>query len=200
MGDLYAPPCTWVTGLQGLATNWTRGIHFAARSNGFPLCQSWSPCVSVRLGHVYKVALFGHRVMWEPWWWRKRHSAKSQSSWANWHCCQPEHLLSIDISFLPFHRDRPGDLSQMDKENCGRVGWEVLSQNTTKYGVVFLYLCWRHVSALTVGHLQATRYIFQDNIHCTLYSGDRGSTVVKVLCYKSECRWFDPSWCQWIFH
>jgi len=25
--------------------------------------------------------------------------------------------------------------------------------------------------------------------------GDRGSTVVKVLCYKSEGRWFDPSWC-----
>ena len=30
--------------------------------------------------------------------------------------------------------------------------------------------------------------------------GDRGSTVVKVLCYKSEDRWLDPSWCQWIFH
>jgi len=30
--------------------------------------------------------------------------------------------------------------------------------------------------------------------------GDRGSTVVKVLCYKSVGRWFDPSWCQWIFH
>ena len=27
-----------------------------------------------------------------------------------------------------------------------------------------------------------------------------GSTVVKVLCYKSESRWFDSSWCQWIFH
>ena len=24
--------------------------------------------------------------------------------------------------------------------------------------------------------------------------GDRGSTVVKVLCYKSEGRWFDPSY------
>jgi len=29
--------------------------------------------------------------------------------------------------------------------------------------------------------------------------GDRGSTAVKVL-YKLEGRWFDPSWCQWIFH
>ena len=27
----------------------------------------------------------------------------------------------------------------------------------------------------------------------------RSSAVVKVLCYKSEGRWFDPSWCQWIF-
>ena len=27
----------------------------------------------------------------------------------------------------------------------------------------------------------------------------RGSTVVKVLCYKSEGRWFDPSWCHWNF-
>ena len=25
--------------------------------------------------------------------------------------------------------------------------------------------------------------------------GDRGSTMVKLLCYKSEGRWFDPSWC-----
>jgi len=30
--------------------------------------------------------------------------------------------------------------------------------------------------------------------------GDRGSTVVKVLCYKSEGRWLDPSLGQWIFH
>ena len=34
----------------------------------------------------------------------------------------------------------------------------------------------------------------------TLCSVDRGSTVVKVLCYKSEGRCFDPSWCQWIFY
>ena len=33
---------------------------------------------------------------------------------------------------------------------------------------------------------------------CVLW--DRGSTVVKVLRYKSEGRWFDPSWCHWIFH
>ena len=38
---------------------------------------------------------------------------------------------------------------------------------------------------------------------CTLYWKyvvsqwrDCGSTVVKVLCYKSEGHWFDPSWCH----
>jgi hypothetical protein len=29
--------------------------------------------------------------------------------------------------------------------------------------------------------------------------GDRGSTVVNVLRYKSEGRWFDPRWCHGIF-
>ena len=33
-----------------------------------------------------------------------------------------------------------------------------------------------------------------------VYFGDRSNTMVKVLCYKSEGRWFDPSRCQWIFH
>jgi len=32
-----------------------------------------------------------------------------------------------------------------------------------------------------------------------IISGDRGSTVVKVLCYKSEGRWFDSSWRHWNF-
>ena len=30
-------------------------------------------------------------------------------------------------------------------------------------------------------------------------NGDHSSTMVKVLCYKSEGRWFDPSWCHWNF-
>ena len=29
--------------------------------------------------------------------------------------------------------------------------------------------------------------------------GNGGSTVVKVLCYKSESRWFDSCWCHWNF-
>jgi hypothetical protein len=33
----------------------------------------------------------------------------------------------------------------------------------------------------------------------TILWGGRGSTVVKVLCYKSEGRWFDSRWCHWNF-
>ena len=44
---------------------------------------------------------------------------------------------------------------------------------------------------------------FGDSVHnyvCVYQlTRNRGSTVVKVLCYKSEGRWFDPSWCQWNF-
>ena len=33
----------------------------------------------------------------------------------------------------------------------------------------------------------------------TLSYNDRGGTVVKVLCYNSEGRWFDSRWCHWNF-
>ena len=36
-------------------------------------------------------------------------------------------------------------------------------------------------------------------VNITLLGGDRGGTVVKVLRYKSEGRWFDSRWCHWNF-
>jgi len=36
------------------------------------------------------------------------------------------------------------------------------------------------------------------NTHYAI-SGNRGGTVVKVLCYKSEGRWFDSRWRHWNF-
>jgi hypothetical protein len=38
-----------------------------------------------------------------------------------------------------------------------------------------------------------------DDFKTDIFQGrgtDSGSTVVKVLRYKSEGRWFDPRWCQ----
>ena len=45
---------------------------------------------------------------------------------------------------------------------------------------------------------------FQMNVvtnfnNSTIAHRDRGSTVVKMLCYKSEGRWFDSRWCHWNF-
>ena len=36
-------------------------------------------------------------------------------------------------------------------------------------------------------------------IYIYIYIGDRGGTVIKVLFYKSEGRWFDPRWLHWNF-
>jgi len=43
--------------------------------------------------------------------------------------------------------------------------------------------------------------IFQSHPVIMLYmtDWDGGGTVVKVLCYKSGGRWFDPRWCHWNF-
>ena len=47
--------------------------------------------------------------------------------------------------------------------------------------------------------LSLSVYILYIYIYIYIYIGDRGGTVVKVLCYTSEGRWFDPSWCHWNF-
>jgi len=41
--------------------------------------------------------------------------------------------------------------------------------------------------------------LLRDNYSNNRVRVDRNSTVVKVLCYKSEGRCFDPSWCNWSF-
>ena len=47
--------------------------------------------------------------------------------------------------------------------------------------------CMRHFSSVACLDLQYFCHIINGTI------GYRGSTVVKVLCYKWEGRWFDPS-------
>ena len=63
----------------------------------------------------------------------------------------------------------------------------------------YLWKSWNSVESLFLNPIG----IKSLSLFYTAYSwtsGDRGSSVVKVLCYKSEGRWFDRSWCQWIFH
>ena len=47
--------------------------------------------------------------------------------------------------------------------------------------------------------LQILERTARNRLTIIIFVEDRGGTVVKVLCYKSEGRWFDPSWYQWIF-
>ena len=68
----------------------------------------------------------------------------------------------------------------------------VIRNHTFVYGLKV-----RHMYILILGdgdpliHVEFTVYI--DTV------GDRGGTVVKVLCYKSEGGWFDSRWCHWNF-
>jgi len=74
---------------------------------------------------------------------------------------------------------QPGSTAVLDDNVCSTVSQEQ-TENSSKSNSV-------------VVKLDAT---FSTG---TSIYGDRGSTVVKVLCYESEGRWFDPRWCNWNF-
>ena len=82
-------------------------------------------------------------------------------------------------------------------------GWLSVLPGVTSYPVQkFKHLgrfgCgWKVHNNPWTGAQNEPRFVFSSSF---LGGGDRDGTVVKVLCYKSEGRWFDPSWCQWIFH
>ena len=57
-----------------------------------------------------------------------------------------------------------------------------------------------HYICKAVNHIMLLQFPVIPLTLCIYNSpGDRGSSVVKVLCYKSEGRWFDPSWSHWNF-
>jgi hypothetical protein len=53
---------------------------------------------------------------------------------------------------------------------------------------------WFHPYVYCLMRFSSVRSIFV--VSCLYVKGDRGSTVVKVLRYESEVRWFDPGWCH----
>jgi len=56
-------------------------------------------------------------------------------------------------------------------------------------------MVWVKYKASTSDYLGTNLILFLPN----LPYGDRGSTVVKALCYKSERRWLDSRWSHWNF-
>ena len=67
--------------------------------------------------------------------------------------------------------------------------------NSRKHHLSFNYIIASDL--LEFNFSQTVEFLWRNVIEV---GGDRGGTLVKVLCYKSEDRWFDPSWCHWIFH
>jgi hypothetical protein len=53
-----------------------------------------------------------------------------------------------------------------------------------------------HCGGLWKAGVEPLRYLWKRTVG---EAGDCGSTVVKVLRYKSESRWFDPRWCHEFF-
>jgi len=60
------------------------------------------------------------------------------------------------------------------------------------------FMCGLHMFLLMCGLVDwLFDIIFRQFTECRyVMFGDRGGTEVKVLCYKSEGHWFDPSWCH----
>jgi hypothetical protein len=69
--------------------------------------------------------------------------------------------------------------------------WSLISVFPIKIQMADVQLCLVHAYSVVFSLVKA--------VH-KFDLGDRCSTVVKVLCYKSEGRWFDPRWCHGIFH
>jgi len=86
----------------------------------------------------------------------------------------------------------------------------VYAENHTKTVDFTLLVKFRHFYVVHIDNILCNRLIWAYKfkyvfillpiiIMVKVKVGYRSSTVVKVLCYKSEGRWFDPSWCHWNF-
>jgi hypothetical protein len=72
------------------------------------------------------------------------------------------------------------------------------------YGITSMEELWQLVLSFQIEHKMRLggrasgklHVIVANYIQVSQFYGGRGSTVVKVLRYISEGRWFDPRWCH----
>ena len=57
----------------------------------------------------------------------------------------------------------------------------------------------KHVEFYSKEISASSWFYYKNLLKYNVLQGDRGGTVVKVLCYKSDHRWFDSRWCHWNF-
>jgi len=90
-----------------------------------------------------------------------------------------------------FCRETLGSQFLERAKNCSCDGYNKVSMSG-----------WFHLRIYITGKCEAFSTYKRLNLQITMVNtttGDGGDTVVKVLCYKSEGSWFDPSWCHWNF-
>jgi len=83
------------------------------------------------------------------------------------------------------------------------TGHETLHQHQTKNLKSSEFMGYQHLFTNTLPITWAATHQqepWTDFVLLLFILGDHSSTVVKALCCKLEGHWFNPSWCQWIFH
>ena len=117
--------------------------------------------------------------------------------------CRPRHKRRSAITeFQESRRDIPrplleGVFTVAERGSCVKMSWPSASPAyiTASYSVIPSV-----PTVLSITRLFPTWDSFlSDFLWSPVYDGNRGSTVVKVLCYKSEGHWFDSRWCHWNF-
>jgi hypothetical protein len=106
-------------------------------------------------------------------------------------------LIRVDQNFLfasPSHQawQIPGNLS------CVPVVRETLSYVAPYAAVPLLCVFLKYIEYFPQRYRKYSARLYR-TAHCRRVGTADGGTVVKVLCYKSEGRWFDSRWCQWNF-
>jgi len=71
-------------------------------------------------------------------------------------------------------------------------------QTTLKFPIIKVneFITWNRLQLCVWKWYIYIVYIYM-YIYIYIYIWNRGSTVVKALCYKSESHWFDSRWCHW---
>ena len=97
--------------------------------------------------------------------------------------------------FLTLQQQTPDSTHVIYIESC-------ICKKELKKKKYFVLFSWEQKSFFFFFKKRAASNLFHRRWHIyrtTLRVGDRCSTVVKALCYKSEGRWFDSSWRHWNF-
>ena len=99
--------------------------------------------------------------------------------------------INCDISVLIFCNKTGGTIKGDIKKYISVTSKQTPSLNFSHHNFASIYRL--SIALNTPAFLQVFDMI------TLILGGDRGGTVVKVLCYKSEGHCFDPRWRHWNF-